>query len=558
MSGSAFPCPHCSAPLRIKDRALRGRKVDCPDCGEPIVLDINNKREIIGKLPETPQRRQKRLSKKNPGSKSGRSKPSAQNASESSAKSVPRSQRKTRPTPVEQSRLKRILTNPVGIAWTVTTVAALAIGAYVWSSGRTSNEPRRIAAVEDELHDNGVAENLDDDVDEVVVSEEQVLQDRMADLGNRVLGFQQQQQRFPAIPGAAEGVPLASRFSWMAELVANSSGEGKNAPVWDRPWNDPLNDSFVRQAIPEFQNPQIKQLVGPFGYPATHFVGVSGLGDDAARLPASHPRAGVFGIGRQTHVDDIKDGLSNTIMIAGVTQNIGSWAAAGEATIRSFRQEPYINGPDGFGTGDSDGMWVVMADGSVRFLSEKTDPLIVRRMVAMADGLPLDATVAGEPGQGSTDASPMVVESDAEPSAEVETAKPAVPEMPRVEPLPAQADASGTDVGSDEPVAATPPDPLELARIDLRTALRQKIVSFELSSPTPAEELLFQLEEMVGKPFVYDEPEMSRDDLKKRVTVKLQNTTVGGILSAVVEQVGLQYDIENEEIRIRKRDPPSS
>ena len=38
----------------------------------------------------------------------------------------------------------------------------------------------------------------------------------------------------------------------------------------------------------------------PSGYPVTHYVGVAGVGEDAAQLPANDPRAGVFGYGRQT------------------------------------------------------------------------------------------------------------------------------------------------------------------------------------------------------------------------------------------------------------------
>lgn len=38
MAATAFPCPHCSAPLRIRDRALLGREIGCPDCGKPILI----------------------------------------------------------------------------------------------------------------------------------------------------------------------------------------------------------------------------------------------------------------------------------------------------------------------------------------------------------------------------------------------------------------------------------------------------------------------------------------------------------------------------------------
>ena len=66
--------------------------------------------------------------------------------------------------------------------------------------------------------------------------------------------------------------------------------------------------------------------------------------------------------------------------------------------MRGLSREPYINGPDGFGTGSPDSMQVLMADGRVLAVSDKIDPRIFRRMAAKADGLPLDESEEGEPG----------------------------------------------------------------------------------------------------------------------------------------------------------------
>ncbi|WP_166820546.1 hypothetical protein [Thalassoroseus pseudoceratinae] len=33
---SQFPCPHCQAPLRIRNRAYLGKELDCPHCDQPI------------------------------------------------------------------------------------------------------------------------------------------------------------------------------------------------------------------------------------------------------------------------------------------------------------------------------------------------------------------------------------------------------------------------------------------------------------------------------------------------------------------------------------------
>ena len=50
----------------------------------------------------------------------------------------------------------------------------------------------------------------------------------------------------------------------------------------------------------------------------THYVGVAGVGEDAARLPAGDARAGMFGYGRQTRQQDLLRGEANTIAVLGV------------------------------------------------------------------------------------------------------------------------------------------------------------------------------------------------------------------------------------------------
>lgn len=48
MATTAFCCPHCSAPLRIRDRALLGREVGCPDCGKPILIKSDGPHGFAG------------------------------------------------------------------------------------------------------------------------------------------------------------------------------------------------------------------------------------------------------------------------------------------------------------------------------------------------------------------------------------------------------------------------------------------------------------------------------------------------------------------------------
>jgi hypothetical protein len=353
---------------------------------------------------------------------------------------------------------------------------------------------------------------------------------RLQELAGWIGGYRQRQGVFPAENPRAVMLPADGRLGWLAELVAEREPAGVQ-PLWDRPIDDALNGRFVRRRMPALLNPEVREVASN-GFPAAHFVGVAGVGPDAALLPMQHPRAGIFGIGRVTRVEDVRDGLGQTLLLVGLERGFPPWAAGGSRTIRGFTAEPYIHGPDGFGTGQPDGMFVALADGSVRFLSLDTAPVVIRRMAAMADGWPLDPTVPGEPGDSPR--VPPVARAD--PGA----ATPAAAPPPLVEPNPA-----------DEPIAAqVARDPLPRPRpnYDLELALQQPIRRFSQVRPVKCRDLLRQVEELAGIPIVMDAVAQgpAAEKLDREVWLELSDTTVEGILAAVVERVGLGYETGRE------------
>jgi len=298
--------------------------------------------------------------------------------------------------------------------------------------------------------------------------------------------------------------------SWIAGL-AERHLPGRQAQ-WDLGWNAPVNDEFVRRRFPAFENPLVSAKSGDDNYPASHFVGVSGVGGDAAELERTHPRAGIFSTRRKTTPGDVTDGLSNTMLVAGVESGLGSWARPGTATMRSFSQEPYLHGPDGFGTGQGDRMLVLMADGSVKEVSSKIDPVIVRRMAAMADGFSLDPQVAGDP------LSPQ----------QLPDQTPAAPEI--------------------TPGVAMPADPIpepvemEIPPIDWAARLEQKIKLFEQVKPVPLVALLNEMQELLGAPI--DINQISEEVRQRPILLKLEEVTVDDILKHLTAAGGLRFTIE--------------
>lgn len=585
MHPTRFSCPHCSAPLRVRDRMFVGKRVGCPDCGGPILIAADGPKgfaaekaepaahespplakERMGgdKVPPGSQRRpaddrQHRLQEKT--GTPGASEPALAAPYQGGELSATRGRRKQR-RPVRArtrstTRCSRwpawlaVLATPVGIAWTVAGSAAIVLLAVVFGSGSagsqesepTADEPGAVSEESggaDDLADAAAKPPQPEAAAPVADDLDAALGEHVGRLGRLVAGYAEANGRFPAAVRPGEGLPPDGRFGWLAEVAAEMDRDRALVPQWDRPWHDPLNDRFVRRAIAEFQNPLVARRVSEDGYPAGHFAGVAGVGPDAPELPADHPRAGVFGYDRRTRLEDVQDGLSQTMMIAGVDRRVGSWASGGRATIRAFIEEPYVNGPDGFGTGQPDRMLVLMADGSVRTVSGDTEPTIIRRMAAMSDGLPLDPRVPGEPG----DRRPR---SAAEPKSAVRPLAHA--EHPVAKPV----EAARPNAGNEDPeTAVARPEPPR--KIDVAGQLSQPIVRFEQLRPVPLRELLVQIEELSGVPLRYaDELTPDAAPLDERVTISLQETTVGGVLEALLKQTGLTYEIEADGIRIASR-----
>ena len=92
----------------------------------------------------------------------------------------------------------------------------------------------------------------------------------------------------------------------------------------------------------------------------------------------------------------MRDGSSNTMMAAQAYKDFGPWIANNNATIRPFTKKPYLHGADGIGgPGKSGATQVLMGDGSVRTLSDDTDPAIIEAMATMSGGEPVGPGAPG-------------------------------------------------------------------------------------------------------------------------------------------------------------------
>jgi hypothetical protein len=165
-----------------------------------------------------------------------------------------------------------------------------------------------------------------------------------------------------------------------------------------RSWNDKENLLAAQTLVPQFlawQSPQTQWWVQFPGLPvsvaATHFVGVAGIGLDAAE-GAPPNMLGVFGYDRATRLTDIVDGPENTIAVLQVPPEFNSpWLAGGGATVRGI---PEIDSFKPFVCTEykgKRGTFAIMANGDVRFIPESISDADFKAMCTIGGGEKIDA-----------------------------------------------------------------------------------------------------------------------------------------------------------------------
>jgi uncharacterized protein (TIGR03067 family) len=201
---------------------------------------------------------------------------------------------------------------------------------------------------------------------------------------------------------------------------------------------------------------------GAFG--ATHFVGIAGLGMDAADYGSADPavaaKLGVFGYDRVTKKSAVKDGLDKTIaMLMVPADHKTPWLAGGGATIRAIDDGDDVNPLAPFvctvypaKPGDTSkfvgqrGTLAIMADGKVRFIPATLPAATFRALCTIAGGEKID----------KLDLLCPVIENEAERDLKADVVPIAVPDKPAPAKTPAAQDDRKAIQGTWKPVGALP------------------------------------------------------------------------------------------------------
>lgn len=197
------------------------------------------------------------------------------------------------------------------------------------------------------------------------------------------------------------GVVPENRLSWAVPVLPGVD-RTKN-PVAEllaqidttRPWTAERNQRAAQIRLNLMLCPENTPQTPPDAPAITCYVGISGIGLDAANIaiPQLGPtpsRAGAFRYDAPTPFERITDGLSQTLLIGETADEPGPWLRGGPSTTRGLddapNAKPLIKMGGQFGGYFPNGANFAMCDGSVRLFTPEVTPSVLLNMATISGG----------------------------------------------------------------------------------------------------------------------------------------------------------------------------
>lgn len=195
-------------------------------------------------------------------------------------------------------------------------------------------------------------------------------------------------------PQQPSEVEFAKQVSWLYEISAYVESRMDPKVFLDptKPMDAEENQYAVNISFPVYLCPENHGPENNY----TNYVGITGVGRDAAVLPLSDPRCGFFGEAPRFIGTSIKDGTSNTLAVIETAIDNGPWALSGPHTVRGLDIEgaDYLGEHGQFNSFHFRGSLfrgdpithACVADGSVRGLSANLSPAVFEALATIAGG----------------------------------------------------------------------------------------------------------------------------------------------------------------------------
>jgi hypothetical protein len=126
-------------------------------------------------------------------------------------------------------------------------------------------------------------------------------------------------------------------------------------------WDEPPNSAHYRGLIPLYLNADVPAIRDSRGYALSHIGG----------------NVHIFGRPEPLQLDESSTGMSHTMMAAEVAAGFKSW---GDPTNLRDPSRPFDGSIEAFGSPRGDGVTVLMMDGSVKVITARADPRVLRAL----------------------------------------------------------------------------------------------------------------------------------------------------------------------------------
>ncbi len=141
----------------------------------------------------------------------------------------------------------------------------------------------------------------------------------------------------------------------------------------DKSYEDPVNRAAMGRDVETYFAAGGDRAKIVQGFAVSHFAGVGGEIDDDTGL--SH--VGIFQRDEAVKKDEVTDGLSNTLIVGELAGTYPPWGDPENWRMIGRGLNRDVNG---FGNSTNNGASFLLADGSVRFFHNKTDPKVLLKL----------------------------------------------------------------------------------------------------------------------------------------------------------------------------------